>query len=312
MSRAPARAPEELAIAPMKFPELTYSSPTDRWLKRWTIRAVEQFAGRNYFVPLYERWQNEHVATGGPVIRPMLDLIDVRLETRGAWPPALDAAAPLVIVANHPYGIVDGIAALALAEDLGRPFKVLINNDLLKVPEIRPYALAVDFSETREAQSANIRMRNEALRLLKDGTTIVVFPGGGVATAPTPFGQAVDLPWKTFTARLIHASRAQVLPVYFEGQCRPLFHWVSRWSLTLRLSLIIAELRRQVNTKLVACVGSLIPPAELAAIKDRIALMSFLFDSVHSLSGRPIEIIRADVERLPGWLRGEKGAEPRY
>ncbi|MCE3590407.1 hypothetical protein LXJ59_27860, partial [Escherichia coli] len=70
----------------------------------------------------------------------MMDLINIRLDVADQWPPQHLPDTPLVIVANHPFGIGDGIAALALAEQLGRPFRVLINNDLMKVPEIRPYA----------------------------------------------------------------------------------------------------------------------------------------------------------------------------
>jgi putative hemolysin len=290
-----------------KFPELTYAAAADPWLKRWVIRAVERASGRNYFVPLYERWRTEIVPMGHRVISPMLDLIEVRREiASGAWPPKLMPDRPLVIVANHPYGIVDGIAALSLAEEIGRPFKVLINKDLVKVPEIRPYALAVDFTETREAQVANIKMRNEALRLLKAGTTIVVFPAGGVATAPDMFGRAVDLPWKPFTARMILAARAQVLPIYFEGQCRPLFHLVSRYSLTLRLSLIIAEFRRIVGTTLRVRIGNVVAFEDLKSGADRNALMAELYERVHALSGRPVEEIRALEAHLPRWLRGGK------
>jgi putative hemolysin len=285
------------------FPELTYASPEDPWLKRVTIRAIEHLSGRNYFAPLYDHWRREIIPKNGPVMRPVFDLIDVKLEVSGAWPPALEPGVPLVIVANHPYGFLDGFAALALAEDLGRPFRVLINKDLMKVPEIRPYSLPVDFSETREAQESNIKMRSEALRLLKEGTTVIVFPSGGVATSPTPFGRAVDLPWKSFTARMIQAGRAQVLPVYFEGQCGPLFHAVSWISLTLRLSLIVAEFRRLVGTTFKARVGSLVPAAELAANRDRIALITDLYDRVHGLSDTPLSEIRARTERLPAYLR---------
>jgi putative hemolysin len=296
---------------PPKFPELTYANPGDPWPKRWVIRGIETLSGRNYFVPIYERWKYEIVPRQGRVISPILDLIRVRLEiASGTWPPKLEPGVPLVIVANHPYGILDGIAALALAEDLGRPFKVLINKDLLKVPEIQPYALPVDFSETREAQVQNIKMRNEALRLLKEGSTIVVFPAGGVATSPTPFGKAVDLPWKAFTARMILAARAQVLPVYFEGQCGPLFQLVSRYSLTLRLSLIIAEFRRLVDTTLRVHVGSIIPFEDLKSGADRKALLDELYEKVHELSGMPLPEVRARVARLPGWLKGEKDASP--
>lgn len=291
----------------MKFPELTYASPSDPWLKRQIIHAIEWASGRNYFVPLYEIWREKYIGARKPrVIRPMLDLIGVDMHLEGAWPPRLEDGVPLVIVANHPYGIVDGIAALSLAEELGRPFRVLINKDLLKVPEIRPYSLPVDFGETREAQAANIKMRNEALALLKAGTTIVIFPAGGVSTSPTPWGRAVDLPWKTFTARLITAAGAQVLPVYFHGQCGPLFHIASWFSLTLRLGLLIRELRKFVGRPIRARVGPLIPAAELAGRKDRIALMQELFERVHSLSDMTLDEIRARSKRLPAYLIGKE------
>lgn len=290
----------------MEFSELTYASPADPWLKRSIIRAIERFSGRNYFVPYYKRWKDEIVPAGGPVIRPIFDLIDVKLEiASGSWPPpAIDRDAPVVIVANHPYGIVDGLGALALAEDLGRPFRVLINKDLLKVPEIRPYSLPVDFGETRAAQANNLEMRKEAVRLLKEGTTIVIFPAGGVCTSPTPWGRAVDLPWKTFTARLISSARAQVIPLYFEGQCGPAFQAASWMSLTLRLSLIVAEFRRIVGRPLRVHVGDLIPAATLAAQKDRIALMEDLHDKVWAMSGLALDEVRRRTERLPTYLLG--------
>ncbi len=288
----------------MDFPELSYANPGDPWLRRVLIQGMERWAGRNYFVPLYDRWRREHVAGDGLVIAPMLDLMRMRLEVKGHWPPDLDANAPLVIIANHPYGIADGIAALSLAERLGRPCRVLINKDLMKVPEIRPYSLAVDFSETRQAQAANLKMRAQALDMLKQGVTIVVFPAGGVATAPSAFSRAVDLPWKTSTARLIQAARAQVLPLYFEGQCSPAFHVVSRLSLTLRLSLMIRELRRMVGTTLTAHVGPLIGAEELDAMKNRAELTRELHARVHAMSGFPAEETRALSELLPDYLTG--------
>ena len=132
---------------------------------------------------------------------------------------------------------------MAIAERLGRPYRVLVNNDLLRIPEMRSKALPIDFSPTREAMATNLKTRAEARRFLKEGTTIVIFPAGGVATAENPFGKAEDLPWKLFAARLVEQSDASVMPVFFEGQNSALFHYVSRYSLTLRLSLLVCEFR---------------------------------------------------------------------
>jgi putative hemolysin len=96
---------------------------------------------------------------------------------------------PSCLSPTTPSAFSDGIAALTLAEDLGRPFKVLINMELLKVPEFERFSLPIDFRETAAAKLTNLKTRNEAIRLLGQGTTIIVFPAGGVATAPTPFGR---------------------------------------------------------------------------------------------------------------------------
>lgn len=271
----------------MKFKELSYANERDPKLKRWFIRSIEGLSGRDRFTRLYEIWRNDIVGKTDRVFGKMLDLIDVDLKVEGTWPPANIPEGPIVIVANHPFGIGDGIAVLALAEQLGRPFRVLINNELLKVPEMAPYSLPVSFEETKEAMAINMQTRHEALRLLKEGVTVVIFPAGGVATAKKGFGRAEDLPWKMFPAKLIQAAKANVVPVFFEGQNGRLFHLASRISLTLRISLLIREFRRLSGSTIRARVGVMIPWEELSTHADRKDLLARLFGAVFSMA--PVE-----------------------
>ena len=293
------------------FPELSYANPSQHAMQRWFIRTVEGLSGRDRFAALYDHWRTAIVPTGDRVFTRMLDLIEVRVRTPDPWPPRDLPDRPLVILANHPFGIGDGIAILSLAEQLGRPFRVMLASDLLKVPEIAAYSLSVDFSETKEAIRNNLAMRNEALRLLKQGVTIVVFPAGGVATAPNVFGRAKDLPWKIFVARLIQEARAAVLPVHFSGQNGRLFHLVSRpmnlterdnrlaklvgkLSLTLRLSLLIREFTHLSGKSIETRIGRLLDWDELAPLRDRKALLQRLHRGVFELS----------PERRPARSRG--------
>ena len=55
--------------------------------------------------------------------------------------------------------LLDGIAICALAEKLGRPFKILAHSQLMRVPELIPYFLPIDFNETEEAVHNNIEAR---------------------------------------------------------------------------------------------------------------------------------------------------------
>jgi putative hemolysin len=270
---------------PVLSEELSYVSWRDPFWKRWTMRAIENVSGRRRLLPVYHRWRAGVAAHHGGMMGALLDILGTKLDLRApAWPIAVPPEVPLVIIANHPFGIGDGIALLALAEALGRPYRILVNSDFMKLPEIRPYALPIDFSASREAIATNLKSRADARRLLQAGVTIVVFPAGGVATAERPSGKAEELPWKAFTARLIQQAQAAVLPVYFEGQNSALFHLISRYSLMLRLSLLVSEFRHFVGATVKVHVGAVVPFAALACRVDRSALTDELYALVHRLA----------------------------
>ncbi|RWC64526.1 GNAT family N-acetyltransferase [Mesorhizobium sp.] len=303
----------KLKLRERPFPELSYANPRQPALTRWFIHSVEGLSGRDRYTALYDFWRRQVVPTGERVFSRMLDLIDVRVQTADQWPPAQLPDTPLVIVANHPFGIGDGIAVLSLAEQLGRPFRVMIHKDLLKIREMEPYSLPIDFSETKDALKNNMAVRHEAVRLLKEGVTIVVFPAGGVATAPKGFGRARDLPWKMFPARLIQEAKASVIPMHFSGQNGRLFHLVSgpmnmaerdgrvarfvgKASLTLRTSLLIHEFARLSGKDIEVRVGDVLGWGELEPLRDRKALLDRLYRGVFDLA--PV-VARRRIPFLP-------------
>jgi putative hemolysin len=303
----------------MRFDELSYANPADARLKRWFIRSIEGLSGRDRYAALYDLWRTSIAPTGDRIFGQMLDLVGIGLSVGGQWPPASLPDTPMVIVANHPFGIGDGIAILSLAEQLGRPFRVMISADLLKIREMEPYSLPVDFSETKEALKNNLAVRHEAVRLLKEGVTIVVFPAGGVSTAPKGFGRAEDLPWKIFPARLVQEAKASVVPMYFSGQNGRLFHLVSRpmnlaerdarlprfigrASLTLRLSLLVREFSRLSGDTIQVQVGRRIEWSELEPLRDRKQMLARFKQAVFDLAPQ-----RAATRRFPT-LRRRRGS----
>lgn len=284
-----------------RFTDLSYASATDPRLKRWFIRSVEGLSGRDRYAAIYDLWRRNIAPTGERIFGQMLELVGIGVNASGQWPPANLPETPLVIVANHPFGIGDGIAILSLAERLGRPFRVMIASELLKIKEMEPYSLPVDFSGTKEAVKNNLAVRHEAVRLLKSGTTIVVFPAGGVATAPKGFGAAQDLPWKMFPARLIQDAKASVVPMHFSGQNGRLFHLVSKpmnlaeregrlakivgkVSLTLRLSLLVREFARLSGKTIDVRIGRTLSWDELEPLRDRKDLLDALKRAVFELA----------------------------
>ncbi|MEM8813033.1 MAG: lysophospholipid acyltransferase family protein [Pseudomonadota bacterium] len=283
----------------VRFEELSYASEDEPWLKRQVIRSIERCSNRRHLEDLYEIWQATIVGRSDKIMTDLLDLLDVKLDlTARQWPLQPLPDTPLVMIANHPFGIGDGIAVLSLAETLGRPCKVLVSKELLRVPEFRPYALPIDFYETRAALETNLKTKRDALRFLKEGYTVIVFPAGGVATAKKPFGKAEDLPWKQFPARLIQQGRASVLPVYFHGQNSWVFHLASHVSATLRTSLLIREFGRFPGSTIPVHVGNLVPYEEFGAIRNRKILTQYLHERVFEMA--PAEQRPPTLGRPPG------------
>lgn len=254
----------------------TYSTADQPLLQRTVIQAIEKIGGQARLKQLYdsrnaERHQGESFF--GAALRLLKIGIDIDRAALDLCPPQ----GPVVFIANHPYGVLDGIS-LAWAALLVRPdTKVLANSVLCQIPEARENLLPVDFAGTREARETNVCSRLAAQSWLREGHAIGIFPGGGVSTSERPHkGPAVELPWAPFTAKLIRASRATVVPVFFVGQNSRLFQLASHFSDTLRLSLVFRETARRIGTRLTVRVGAPIPFSEIAHIEDRALLVQEL------------------------------------
>ena len=110
----------KLKMREKPFLELSYANPRQPALTRWVIHSIEGLSGRDRYTALYDFWRRQVVPTGERVFSRMLELIDVRVRTADQWPPAQLPDTPLVIVANHPFGIGDGIAGNALVSGIAR------------------------------------------------------------------------------------------------------------------------------------------------------------------------------------------------
>jgi putative hemolysin len=252
-----------------KLVRFSYSNSDQPLLQRTVIQAIEKIGGQAKLKKLYDN-RNKERLPGESFFATALRLLRISIDVDRASLDLCPQDGPVVFIANHPYGVLDGIS-LAWLSTLVRPdTKVLANSVLCQIPEARENLLPVDFAGTRAARETNVRSRLAAQSWLRCGHAIGIFPGGGVSTSERPHkGPAVELPWAPFTAKLIRASRAVVVPVFFVGQNSRVFQLASHISNTLRLSLVFRETARRMGTKLTMRVGKPIPFAEIAHIEDR-------------------------------------------
>jgi putative hemolysin len=263
--------------------DFSYAAPEDPRFKRLIIRLIERMSGQPYLKSLYDEHRTNPLpgeSFWDAAVR-MLELKLVYNETELAkWP----KTGPLVVVSNHPSGVLDGVVISHLVAKVRHDFRVLTNSVLYRAEEAREFMLPIDFSETEEALKTNLKSRAEAKAHLLKGGCLVIFPAGGVSTTPTVWHKrAIDAEWKTFTARLITQAKAPVAPVFFAGQNSRLFQVASHVSMTLRLSLIFKEVHDRIGSELHIRVGAPVPFENLPAMGDRHAFMNQLREMTYAL-----------------------------
>ena len=285
----------------MTEPNFSYSDDTQPLLTRKTIQLIEKATGqprlhrlytdnRNFPVPGESFWQ---AAVRKLELVPTFNANDLA---------NIPATGPVVVIANHPYGVLDGLVICWLIEKVRKDFLVLTHSVLLRAPEARANLLAVDFTGTEDALKNNLETRDAARKHLAAGGCVVVFPAGAVSTAPDRFGRrkAIDWPWQPFTAQLIQRAKATVVPVFFGGQNSRLFQIASHISPTLRLSLIFKEVHDRIGSRLPLVIGEPVSPEAVARYPDRKALLDDLRDRTYALEARlPVAVRKPTFRPRP-------------
>ncbi len=268
--------------------DISYASAASTRSGRVLIRSVENLTGRLQLIRMAQDYQAE-VAAGRDFWQVMVERYGLTLEVIGGSLGAIPKTGPVVVISNHPYGILDGLMLGYILSHTRGDFRILANSVFRKAPELDRVVLPISFEETRAAQEMNIETRRAALEYLAGGGCIGIFPGGTVSTALRPFGRPMDPGWRRFTARLVAKSGAAVVPVFFEGQNSRVFQLASHLHQTLRLALLVKEFHKRVGAPVRVAIGQPLDPAAVRAHGgDARAMMDFLRAETYRLSPTPI------------------------
>jgi putative hemolysin len=268
--------------------EITYAFNARTRAGRAVIRSIENLTGRPRLIKMALGYEQD-VARGRDFWEVMQERYRLRIALDEASLARIPRTGPVVVVANHPFGILDGLALGRILSATRGEFRIMAHQVFHKAKDLADIILPITFDETKEGLRSNLETRQEALPWLGNGGAIGIFPGGTVSTSQTWWSRPMDPPWKTFTAKMITRSQATVVPVYFDGHNSRLWQIASHLNYTLRTALLISEFGDRVGGEVRVRIGEPIPHAELAPFRgDGKALMDHLRIATYKLADTPL------------------------
>jgi putative hemolysin len=253
-----------------------YVMPTDQLHADQTqsevLSRVAEFPGfAGKFAPvdkvrnLYQRVQR---SPHGFHLQTLLDEMRVGLRLESGDQARIPAKGPVMVLANHPYGVLDGVILAVLLARVRSDVKILTNSVLSDVPELQRNCIFVDPFQTDRSAESNRSALREALAWLLRGGMLAMFPAGEVSHWQMPAAQIADSLWSDTAVRLIRKSRATALPVYFCGHNSVGFQVMGAIHPKLRTAFLLNEFLHQEGKKVEVRVGSGISAETMESIQD--------------------------------------------
>ena len=246
------------------------------------IRSIERFSGQPRIRKLYFDYVEEDRPYAS-FWADALDKLNIKIDLQRDAGAMIPHTGPTLVVANHPYGVIDGLVLCALMAEVRSDYKIITHRVLKQAPATMDKILPIDFDETEAALATNIETRQQAAEYLKQGGAVIIFPAGAISFAPNLVGDAYDKEWKTFAAKLATQPDTVTVPFLFDGQNSLLFQAARKISLTLAYSLMFREICKLMGTTVSLTMRPPVHATELKSFGNRKAVTQCLRDRTYGI-----------------------------
>ncbi|MDC0738422.1 lysophospholipid acyltransferase family protein [Cognatishimia sp. SS12] len=259
--------------------QLTYAHSFDDSWTTAAIKTIEWFTGKISILRMVNRFERMNANHRGQAFwRGALGVMGIDLQTPEEQINNIPKEGPIVVVANHPHGMVDG---MILAELIGRvreDYRILTRSVLTGLDEAATsFMIPVPFPHDPDAQRKMVEMRAKAMDFLKQGGVVALFPSGVVSSSDSLFGPVIEREWNVFTAQMIRRSGARVVPIFFPGQNSRWYQMANRISATLRQGLLLHEIVNACNKPQKPVIGAPLTDQQMEQLQsDPRGFMAYL------------------------------------
>lgn len=249
---------------------LTYANSFDDPWTSFAIHTIEWATGKFKILRMVGKFEKHNAKFRGQKFwRGALEIMGIELKTPDEQLQNIPTEGPVVVVANHPHGMVDGMVFAELVGRVRQDYRILTRSVLTGLDEAATsFMIPVPFPHDPEAQRKMVEMRAKAMSHLKEGGVVALFPSGVVMASETWFGPAQEAEWNVFTAQLIRRSGAKVVPLYFPGSNSRAYQIANKISAVLRQGLLLHEIVRSCNRPQAPIIGKVLNDEQMVQLSS--------------------------------------------
>ena len=263
-AQAPGQKPGQVDFRKYDRRSLSYASTFEDPWKASCIRAIELFTGKLTILRLIRKFEKLGAPRGQAFWRACLDVMGIELTTPQEQLDRIPKEGPVIVVANHPHGMVDGMIFADLIGRVRPDYRILTRSLLTDIDEeAGSFMIPVPFPHDQDAQRKMVEMRARAMDHLAEGGVVALFPSGVVAHSESWWGPAIEAEWNPFTAKMIRRSGATVVPMKFPGANSRIYQIANQISPILRQGLLLHEIVHSLNKPQGPIVGHPLPDEDV-------------------------------------------------
>ena len=217
-----------------------------------------------------------------------IKMVNAKLRIKKKELDLIPRTGPVIIVANHPYGGLDGMILYSMLKEVRPDFKIMANNMLRLFPELKDHFIFVDAFNQNSVD--NINPLKQAYRHLQSEGLLAVFPAGEVSRYEFTKKKVTDGEWNDSVARLARMSGAQIVPVHFSGGNSMSFQIAGLVHPILRTMLLPRQMMKR-DRKIHVRVGEPIKSKYIKEFNNPEELCRFLRLKTYLLNEKPKDIL---------------------
>ncbi|MCS6967886.1 MAG: lysophospholipid acyltransferase family protein [Cytophagales bacterium] len=251
-----------------------------------------------------------------------LEMFQVKYEVPEGEQIHIPRTGPFIVVANHPYGGIDGMILISILSKIRPDFRIMANYLLNVFEPIRQYFIPVNPFDNPKNRQVNVAGVKAALEHLKQGSPVGIFPAGEVSSYQPESNKITDKQWHPLIGKIVQKAKVDVVPVYFSGHNSVFFNLLGMIHPHLRTARLPSEMFNKAENKIVVRIGKPIPFAELETLNDSDQILRYLRARTYALGSSlkvkpffrnpfkrnpkpepivppvPVELLQADIDHI--------------